>query len=151
MYIKFCRFAFSICTNLALNVFFFSDETMHKIFLDYWKYNFVQQIPQIIYSTLVSQMIELIVCYLSLSDKHYYQIKKLNIKSLNKILRIVKCIQLKFYFFFVFTGIMLFFLFNHLLLCNISKYTKCLYKRFIFNLCFRTFISFYFVFNSFFS
>ena len=46
---------------MALNVFFFADETMHKMFLDYGKYNFIQQIPQIIYSTIVSQLIELLL------------------------------------------------------------------------------------------
>ena len=54
-YIKFSRLIFLVCTDMALNVFFFSDETMHKMYLDYGKYNFVQQIPQIIYSTIVNQ------------------------------------------------------------------------------------------------
>ena len=57
IYIKYSRFIFFVCTDMALNVFFFSDETMHKMYIDYGKYNFVQQIPQIIYSTIVSQMI----------------------------------------------------------------------------------------------
>ena len=54
--IKYSRFIFLFCTNMAMNVFFFSDETMHKMFLDYGKYNFMQQIPQIIYSTLILQI-----------------------------------------------------------------------------------------------
>ena len=78
IYIKYCRFIFLVCTDMALNVFFFADETMHKQFLDYGKYNFIQQIPQIIYSTLVSQLIEIFLCYLSMTDKHYYQIKNLD-------------------------------------------------------------------------
>ena len=98
-YIKYERFIFIICTNMALNVFFFADETMHKMFLDYGKYNFIQQIPQIIYSTIVSQIIELLLCYLSLTDKHYYQIKNLNIKTAKVIFRIVKCINVKIFIF----------------------------------------------------
>ena len=70
---------------MTLNVFFFSDETMHKMFLDYGKYNFLQQIPQIIYSKLVSQLIEVFLCYLSMTDKYFYEIKNLNDKSQNKI------------------------------------------------------------------
>ena len=65
-YVKFSRFIFLVCTDMALNVFFFADETMHKMFLDYGKYNFLQQIPQIVYSTLVSQLIEVFLCFLSL-------------------------------------------------------------------------------------
>ena len=74
-FVKYSRFIFFICTDMALNVFFFSDETMHKMFLDYGKYNFIQQIPQIVYSTIVSQLIEILLCFLSLTDKHFYQIK----------------------------------------------------------------------------
>ena len=108
-YIKYSRFIFLVCTDMALNVFFFSDETMHKMFLDYGKYNFIQQIPQIVYTTIVSQVIEIFLCFLSLTDKYYYQIKNLKIKSQNEILRIVKIIQLKFCVFYIFTGIMFLF------------------------------------------
>ena len=34
---------------MTLNVFFFEDETMHKLFLNFGKYNFIQQIPHMIY------------------------------------------------------------------------------------------------------
>ena len=78
VYVKFSRFIFLVCTDMALNVFFFADETMHKMFLDYGKYNFMQQIPQIAYSTLVGQLIEVFLCFLSMTDKHFYEIKNLN-------------------------------------------------------------------------
>ena len=91
---------------MALNVFFFADETMQKQFLDYGKYNFIQQIPQIVYSTLVSQLIEVFLCYLSMTDKHYYQIKNLDNKSKYKVFNIIKCIKIKMSFFFIFTFIM---------------------------------------------
>ena len=109
LYVKLSRFVFLVCTDMALNVFFFSDETMHKMFLDYGKYNFVQQIPQIIYSTIVSQIIEVFLCYLSLTDKYYYEIKQLKTKSKHRISKKVKTIQLKIAFFYLFTGIMFFF------------------------------------------
>ena len=75
---------------MAMNVFFFSDETMHKMFLDYGKYNFIQQIPQIIYSTLISKIIETLLCFLSMTDKYYYQIKdskNINKKVLSQIIK----------------------------------------------------------------
>ena len=90
-----------------MNVFFFSDVTMHKTFLNYGKYNFLQQIPQIIYSTIVSQMIEVFLCFLSLTDKHIYQIKSLEINSKYKkvIIEVFKCIKIKLLFYFIFTFI----------------------------------------------
>ena len=78
------RFIFLLATDIAMNVFFFSDSTMHKIFLDYGKYNFVQQIPQILYSSIISQIIEVFICFLSLTDKHIYEIKSLNITNLKE-------------------------------------------------------------------
>jgi hypothetical protein len=107
--VKYSRFIFLVCTDMAFNVFFFSDETMHKMYLDYGKYNFVQQIPQIIYSTLVSQILEVFLCFLSLTDKYFYEIKEIKIKSINKILQILRCIQFKVSSFFLFTGLMFLF------------------------------------------
>ena len=57
-YVKFEKFIFLLATDMAMNVFFFSDETMNKLYLSYGKYDFVQNIPQIIYSKLVSNIIE---------------------------------------------------------------------------------------------
>ena len=106
---------------MAMNVFFFSDDTMHKMFLDYGKYNFFQQIPQIIYSTIVSQLIELLLCYLSLTDKHYYQIKDSKRISKSSMIGIMKCIQIKIGFFFGFTTLMFIF-YWYLITCFCAVY-----------------------------
>ena len=58
-----------------MNVFFFPDETIHKLYLNYGKYDFVQNIPQIIYSIIISKLIEIFLCYLSLTDKPIYKVK----------------------------------------------------------------------------
>ena len=88
---------------MVLNVFFFADETMHTMYLDYGKYNFAQQIPQIIYSSIVSQLIEVFLCYLSYTDKHYYQIKNLSKENRPYVFKIIRCITLKILFFYIFT------------------------------------------------
>ena len=92
---------------MAMNVFFFSDETMHKLYLSYGKYDFIQQIPQIVYSTIISQLMEVFLCFLSLTDKQIYKIKKLMISnnSANKVIifGLFKCIIIKLGFFFAFT------------------------------------------------
>ena len=105
--IKLSRFIFLFTSDLAFNVFFFSDASMHKIYINYGKYDILQQIPQIIYSTIVSQLIELFLCFLSLTDKHIYQIKGLKSKSKNlkTINSIFKCIKIKLIGYFVFTFI----------------------------------------------
>jgi len=107
IYIKLARFIFLIATDMAMNVIFFSDDSMHKIYLNYGKYDFVQQIPQIIYSTAISQLLEVFLCFLSLTDKYFYQIKGLkNDKHIKDIIfRILRCITIKLISFFVFTFI----------------------------------------------
>ena len=106
LYIKYARFIFLFSTDMAMNVFFFSDESMHKIFLNYGKYNFIQQIPQIVYTTIISQLMEIFLCYLSLTDKHIYNIKDLNQAfEREKIRSILKCIKIKLVSFFIFTFI----------------------------------------------
>ena len=110
-----------MCTDMALNVFFFSDETMHKMYLDYGKYNFVQQIPQIVYSTIVSQLIQVFICYLSLTDKYFYQIKNLNIRAKEKISKVIKCVKFKdiFFLYFYRNDVFLLLVYNNMLLRSI--------------------------------
>jgi len=111
--VKISRFIFLIVGDMALNVFFFSDDSMHKLFLNYGKYDFIQQIPQITYSTVISQIIEVFLCFLSLTDKYIYQIKSSLIEgNINNIQKIIKCIRIKliiyFIFIFLFFGIYLY-------------------------------------------
>ena len=130
VYIKFERFIFSIVTYFALNVFFFADETMHKVFLDYGKFNFLQQIPQIIYSTIVSQLIDIIVCYLGLTEKKYNEIKKSKQNSEYKIISMIKCIKIKITFFFIFTFLMyIFFWYTITCFCSIYENTQIIFIK----------------------
>ena len=91
------------------------------MYLEYGKYNFFQQIPQIIYSTIISQLIEIFLCYLSLTDKHYYQIKDAKKITKNSMIGIIKCIQIKIGFFFVFTSLMFIF-YWYLITCFCAVY-----------------------------
>ena len=101
--IKISRFIFLLVGDMALNVFFFSDESMHKLFLTYGKYDFIQQIPQITYSTIITQIIEIFLCFLSLTDKYFYLIKRSIIKgNIRHIKQIIKCIKIKLYIYFIF-------------------------------------------------
>ena len=108
-FVKYSRFFFLLCTDMAMNVFFFADETMHKIFLDYGKFNFIQQIPQVIYSTIVSQIIEIFICFLSLTDKYFYEIKECNGITKAFLMKIMTCIKVKITLFYVFTFLMFIF------------------------------------------
>ena len=103
---KLARFIILFVGDMALNVFFFSDDSMHKLFLNYGKYDIFQQIPQITYSTIISQLIEVFLCFLSLTDKYMYQFKSYLLSGeIIKIKEIIRCIRLKINIFFLFTFI----------------------------------------------
>ena len=100
--IKFALLIFDICLDMTTNLFFFNDDSMHKIYLDYGKYNFISQIPQILYSTIISETLNIFLKYLSLSEKEVYQAKKYHLtkKSIDKLKKLSRYIKIKFYCFF---------------------------------------------------
>ena len=104
-YIKISRFLFLLASVMTMNVFFFSDESLHKLYISYGKYDFVQQIPQILYSTIISQIIEIFLCYLSLTDKYMYELKEMEEISKNRksAIKILKCIKIKLIGFYIVT------------------------------------------------
>ena len=74
--LKVSKLIFLLATNLAMSVLFFFDESMHKIYINSDGFNFIQQIPQIIYSSLVSAFLEYVVSFLILSEGEIHEIKK---------------------------------------------------------------------------
>ena len=82
---------------------------MHKIYIDYGKYNFIQQIPQIIYSSIVSLIIEILIGLLSYTDKNIYEIRQLKEFSTEAINKIFKKMKIKLIIYFVITFLLLLF------------------------------------------
>ena len=68
--IKIFLFFFFFGLNLVVNALFFTDGTIHKIYQDKGDFNFIYQIPNIIYSSLLSYVINALIKYLSLSRKY---------------------------------------------------------------------------------
>ena len=61
--------------QIAINALFFNGDTMHKIYREEGKFNFIYQIPIIIYSSLISEPINSIVRYLALTENIIIEIK----------------------------------------------------------------------------
>ena len=110
IYIKLVKFVFLLATYMIMNILFFSDKIMHKLYLNNGIYDFVQHLPQIIYSNIISGLIEILLCYLSLTDKSIYKIKHLMLLNLSEKMRLVyKCIKIKLIIFFSFTFVFIIF------------------------------------------
>ena len=73
--IKIFLFFFSFSLDFTINAFFFSDDNMHKIYEDKGKFNFVYQIPQILYSTLIGRFIDSLIKNLALSQDKIVDLK----------------------------------------------------------------------------
>ena len=117
--IKICLFIFSFALYFTVNALFFNDTTMHKINEDYGNYNFIYQLPQIIYSTLISSVINILATFLSLSEKNILSLKSkyLNFERKNVIYRLT----IKFILFFALIYLLLF-LFWFYLSCFCAVY-----------------------------
>ena len=91
---------FSSC--YAVNALFFNDETMHQIYEDGGDFNFIYQLPQIIYSTIISALIDFITNILALTQDDIIKIKKeKNLVGLPKIAEELKeKLKTKFKIFF---------------------------------------------------
>ena len=74
--IKISLLLLSFSLFFTINGFFFSDATMNKINEDKGEFNIIFQIPQILYSTVISAMINMLLKRLSLSQEQFLSIKR---------------------------------------------------------------------------
>ena len=139
MIIKICLFFFSFALYLTVNTLFYTDSTIHNIYQNSGNFDFNYHIPQIIYSTLISTIINMIVKSLSLSEKNILEIKhETNYrKSQRKIITVLKCLKIKFFLFFIISFLFLD-LFWFYLSCFCAVYSNTqihLLKDAIFSFC----------------
>ena len=125
MSLKISLFIVSFSLYFSINAFFFNDNTMHKIYEDKGVYNIIYQIPQILYSSVVSSIINILLKSLSLSEKDILKIKqeKDTKNTTQKAKSIEKCIKIKFVIFFVISLILMLF-FWYFISCFCAVYTN---------------------------
>ena len=80
-YIKIMLFLISFSLYFCINGFFFSDGTMHQIYLNYGRVNYLNQIVSIIYSSLIPAIINNILKLLSLTEKDILRIKNQKVQK----------------------------------------------------------------------
>ena len=113
---KFILFLISISLYMIVNAFFFSNNKMHQIYKTNGKYNLLLQIPQFIYSTLISTVINLILRQLSLSESDILDIKKENnlMRCYKKAKKVRFFLRIKFIFFIFLTFLLIIFFWYYL-------------------------------------
>ena len=121
--IKLFLFFISFCSDFAINALFFNDDTMHKIYKDKGKFDLLYQIPQILYSTLISRVFDTFIKYLALTQNNIIEFKQIKDKKnmvnvQNKLLLLLKR---KFIMFFLSSFIILLF-FTYYITCFCGVY-----------------------------
>ena len=91
-----------------MNAIFFVDDSIHKIYEEQGKYNFIYQIPQTLYSTIITQIISFLLENLSLSQDDFLSIKEKEKLIKEETNRVKKSIKIKCLLFFVIGLILLF-------------------------------------------
>ena len=123
--IKIFLFFFFFSVHFTINALFFNDKTMHKIYIDEGSYDFIYQIPQIIYSSLISIALDIIIKFLSLSESDILRLK--GQKTIEKIdstvKRIKRTLKIKFVLFFMVTFFLIL-LFAYYIICFCGIYVN---------------------------
>ena len=123
-------FFFSFCLDFSINALFFTDDTMNKIYEDKGKFNFLYQIPQILYSTIISRFIDALIKVLSLSQEKLVQLKKRKEKEIKELdfdflKKFVEILKIKFILFFIIAFIVLLFFWYYIIcFCGIYENTQ---------------------------
>ena len=137
---------------MTMNGLFFVHESMHRKYTEGENFTFVQKLPQLIFTIIVADLIDVLLCFFCMTDKHIYDIKELarqqkekNKKEKNekvkngnndrkefgqKIMDILDCMQRKIVWFFVFTFLLfLFYWYFISAFCAVYQNTQVIFLR----------------------
>ena len=124
--IKIYLFIFTFALYFAINSFFFNDSTIHKIYENKGKFNFIHLLSIAFYSSIISSIINIIIKYLSLSENNVLEIKHEKNDIIKKSEKNIKMFKNKIYnilYFNFYTSYFILVLY-FLLLCDIYKYSN---------------------------
>ena len=129
IYAKIALFIISFGLFITINGFFFSDDTMHKVYQDNGKFDILFQIPQILYSSIISSVANILLKNLSLSENNILELKQETYFSINKAKKkarqIERCLRIKLILFFIISLIlMLFFWYFISCFCAVYRNTQ---------------------------
>ena len=124
--IKIYIFALNIAATYTINAMFYSETIMHRIYMESGKFNFIQQLPEMIYSSLITALINTLIKSFGLCQNNILKIKQCNKESLeDKKEKETKNIKYKIILFFIITYILLFFFWIFLgCFCSVYKNTQ---------------------------
>ena len=109
--IKISLLLISFSLYFTTHGFFFDDNSMHKLYLELGEYKFINQLPKIVYSSLISSLVNFLLKSISLSGKNILLLKRQPDKELAliKSAQVEKCEKIKLFLFYLIGFIFLIF------------------------------------------
>ena len=101
--IKIDLFFIGFTIEYTVNALFYNDDTMHKIYESKGKFNLENQLPIIIYSTIISYILNSPLNFLALSNDTIIKFKQVNMKNktIKQTKRLIKILTIKFVLYFI--------------------------------------------------
>ena len=124
--IKVYLFFFTFAINYSVSILFYNYDTMHTIYVQKGVYDFIYQIPKIIYSSIITGVLSALVTKLGLCESEVLKIKSVKIADLEE--QKTKGLKIIFYKFVIFFGItyvlLIFFWIYSVSFCVVYKNTQ---------------------------
>ena len=125
--IKIDLFFISFIIYLSVNILFYNDDTMHQIYKTKGKFDIEYQIPKILYSSLISIVLNTLLKILALSNNDIIEFKKDKIKenNENRKKKLINKLKIKFILYFIISSIVLLFMSYYIsIFCSIYRNTQ---------------------------
>ena len=125
--IKFSLFLLSFSLYFSFNGLFFTDDTMHNLYVNNGGFDILYHLSQIIYSSVISALVNTVLRTLSLSENNILKLKSEKIVSnaIEKSKRIEKCLNVKMIIFYISSILLMgFFWYYVACFCAVYKNTQ---------------------------
>ena len=109
--IKIDLFLIGFTIEYTVNALFYNDDTMHKIYESKGNFDLETQVPIVIYSTIISMILNYPLNFLALSNDPIINFKQDNtkIELLKKSKNLIKILTIKFIIYFIISFVFLLF------------------------------------------
>ena len=124
--VKIYLFFFDFAINYTISAMFYSETMMHQIYIESGAFNFIYQLPEIIYSAIITAVLNTIITTLGLCQDNVIKIKKSSKEKKSETMKEeLNKIVIKIILFFIITYILLFSFWYYLgCFCAVYKNTQ---------------------------
>ena len=106
--LKISMFIIFLSLSYAINILFFTDDTIHDILKIEGRFDILNELPKILYSSLISSVMNTLIVILALSENNILQLKNSYERIDKRVKKLKKILIIKFIFFFLLGFLLLF-------------------------------------------